>query len=204
MTVCLDLQHNSSSHLIYETDPRPRNADGSIKLDETANFNETWAEMEKVLESGKVRAIGVSNFSIKTLEELLKTAKVIPAVNQVELHPYLAQNDLLAYCKEKGILVTAYAPTGYASVREDTTIVSLAAKYGVSPTQIVLSWHVARGTIVIPKSANIERQKENLQLITLEAEDLRQIDALDRNERLCNKPDEAGKVWGWTLERLGW
>ncbi|EGN94913.1 hypothetical protein SERLA73DRAFT_155598 [Serpula lacrymans var. lacrymans S7.3] len=187
-----------------EKEPRPRDPDGQLLLDDTGNFNETWAEMEKVLASGKVKAIGVSNFSIKTLEQLLTTASILPAANQVEMHPYLAQNDLLAFCRERGILVTAYAPTGYTVVREDTTIAEIAVKYGATPTQIILSWHVGRGTVVIPKSENIERQKENLGILVLQPEDTQRIDDLDRNQRVCNKPDEVGKVWGWTMDRLGW
>ncbi|KAH7919561.1 reductase AKOR2 [Leucogyrophana mollusca] len=200
----LYLMHWPHSVAFDENEPRPRNPDGQLKLDETGNFNETWAQMEKVLASGKVKAIGLSNFSIQNIEKLLSTAKVMPAMLQVELHPYLAQNDLLAYCKEKGILVTAYAPTGYATVRDDPTVGEIARKYGATPTQIILSWHVGRGTVVVPKSANVDRQKENFGLLTLKEEDVKTIDSLDRNQRMCNKPDEFGNVWGWSMERLGW
>ncbi|KAG1744634.1 NADP-dependent oxidoreductase domain-containing protein [Suillus paluster] len=191
--------------VVYENDhPAPLNADGSLMLDETCDFNDTWKEMEKVLASGKVRSIGVSNFSIKTLEQLLKTAKVMPAVLQIELHPYLAQNELLQWCKENGIAVVAYAATGYAVVREDPTVVALAKKYNVTPTQIVLSWHIRRGTGLVTKSENASRQEENLKVIKLHEGDARRIDALDKNRRLCIKPDKQGKVFGWTFDRLGW
>ncbi|KIJ59956.1 hypothetical protein HYDPIDRAFT_117859 [Hydnomerulius pinastri MD-312] len=185
---------------------RPADAEDphSIRALEHPTLNETWADMERVLESGKVKAIGVSNFSIKTLEELLKTAKVVPAVNQVELHPYLAQPKLLAYCKSKGIVVTAYTPTGYATVRSDPTITTLANNLGVTPTQLVLAWHIARGCIVTPKSEDEGRQKENLELPHLDESTIRAIDALDRNERLCNYPNELGMVYGWTMEQFGW
>ncbi|KAI0773400.1 NADP-dependent oxidoreductase domain-containing protein [Irpex lacteus] len=126
-------------------------------------FTETWAAMEDIyLNSKRVRAIGISNFSVKNLEILLKNAKVVPAVNQVELHPYLIQEDLLRYCKEKGIVLTAYTPTGYATVRSDSLIVELASKYKVTPTQIILAWHLARGVVVVPASRNTEHQKENV------------------------------------------
>ncbi|KAH7929870.1 Aldo/keto reductase [Leucogyrophana mollusca] len=184
---------------------RPQNAeDHNVQALESPTLNDTWADMEKVLASGKVKAIGVSNFSIKTLEQLFKTAKVVPAVNQVELHPYLAQSDLLSYCKEKGILVTAYTPTGYAKVRSDPDIGKLAAKYGVTPAQIILAWHLSRGCAVTPKSENEGRQKENINLPTLSDEDIEVVTSLDRNERLCNFPNEAGKVYGWTMEQFGW
>lgn len=160
--------------------------------------------MEKVLASGKVKAIGLSNFSIKTMEELFKTAKVMPAMLQVEMHPYLAQNELLAYCKEKGITVTAYAPTGYATVREDPTVGEIARHYGATPTQVILSWHVGRGVVVVPKSADAGRQKENCQILNLSEADVQIINGLERNQRICNKPDEFGNVSGWSMERLGW
>lgn len=200
----LYLVHWPHSVAYDENEPRPRNPDGQIKLDETGNFNDTWAEMEKVLASGKVKAIGLSNFSIKTMEELFKTAKVMPAMLQVEMHPYLAQNELLAYCKEKGITVTAYAPTGYAIVREDPTVGEIATHYGATPTQVILSWHVGRGVVVIPKSADAGRQKENCQILNLSEVDVQIINGLERNQRVCNKPDEFGNVSGWSMERLGW
>nr|AAS46751.1 reductase AKOR2 [Pleurotus djamor] len=187
-----------------ETTDFPRNPDGSIKVVNSPTLNDVWADVETLLDTGKVKAIGVSNYSIKTLEELLKTAKVVPAVNQVELHPFLAQSKLLAYCKEKGIAVTAYTPTGYQTVLTDPTIVELAGKYGVSPAQIVLAWHLSRGVAAAPKSANESRQKENLNLPFLQPEDVAKISALDRGQRIANKADERGQVWGLTLEELGW
>ncbi|KAI0074309.1 Aldo/keto reductase [Panus rudis PR-1116 ss-1] len=187
-----------------ENNELPRNAQGDLDVVEKPDFNETWAEMEKIYASGKAKAIGVSNFSIKTLEKLFQTAKVVPAVNQVELHPYLAQPELKKYCDEKGIVLTAYTPTGYSNVLSDPTITSLAQKYNATPAQIVLSWHVARGVVAVPKSSNPEHQKHNLELVKLSDEDVAKITALDRNERLCNKPNERGIVWGWTMEQLGW
>ncbi|KAJ7132356.1 NADP-dependent oxidoreductase domain-containing protein [Mycena epipterygia] len=188
----------------YDT---PSTFEGILKgltVVDTPTFNETWAEMEKIYSSGRARAIGVSNFSIKTLEQLFKTAKIVPAVNQVEMNPYLAQTELLDYCRKKGIVVTAYSPTGYEKVRSDPTIGALASKYGVTPTQIVLSWHVARGVSAVPKSANPERQKENLALPTLSAEDVAKVTALDRNERTMNVIGANGKLHGWTAEQYGW
>ncbi|KAJ7724927.1 reductase AKOR2 [Mycena maculata] len=182
-----------------ETDP-----DGTPKPVPT--IGETWAQMEQCLRQSKCEAIGVSNFSIKTLEELLKTARVKPALNQVEMHPYLAQNDLLAFCKEHDIAVVAYTPSGTDIVRNDPVIVELATKYNATPTQVILAWHLTRNVVVIPKSTNEERQKENYidNLPTLEDEDVKKIDALDRGQRICNKPDENGLVWGMSATDLGW
>ncbi|KZO97312.1 Aldo/keto reductase [Calocera viscosa TUFC12733] len=171
---------------------------------ERPTFSEVWAEMEKLVETGKVKNIGVSNFSVKNLEILLKTAKIVPAVNQVELHPVLAQNDLLAYCKEKGIILTAYSPTGYAEVRENPEVKKIAKKHGVSSPPVTLAWHVQRGTSAVPKSANAERQKENLNLPKLDEEDMKILNSLDQGKRLCDYPGDDGTILGWTLEQLGW
>ncbi|KAK7031640.1 Aldo/keto reductase [Favolaschia claudopus] len=181
-----------------------------MKVVETPTFNETWAELEKLYAGGKARAIGVSNFSIKTLEQLLKTAKIVPAVNQVELelfarmHPYLAQTELVEYCRERGIVVTAYSSSGRETVRSDTTIVKLAQKYNATPTQIVLAWHVARGVVAIPKSADDKRQKENMALPALSAEDVALVTGLDRNERVVNNMGPDGKLYGWNADQYGW
>ncbi|KAF9487944.1 reductase AKOR2 [Pleurotus eryngii] len=202
--VDLYLVHWPQRVVLEEGNDFPKHPDGSIKTVESPSFNEVWADVEKLLDTGKVRAIGVSNFSVKTLETLLGTAKVVPAVNQVELHPYLAQPDLVEYCKNKGILITAYTPTGYQNVLTDPTITELAGKYGVSPAQIVLAWHVARGGSACPKSSNVERQKQNINLPTLDAPDVARITALDKGQRLSNKADENGRVWGVSIEELGW
>ncbi|KAJ3560729.1 hypothetical protein NP233_g10646 [Leucocoprinus birnbaumii] len=181
----------------------PRNPDGSIRNTEAVSFLDSWKEMENLLTTGKVKSIGVSNFSIKTLEELWKVAKIVPAVNQVELHPYLNQAELTAYCEGKGIKVMAFAPGGGDPVRQDPIINDLARKYGVTANQIIHSWHVARNTLLIPKSTSAERQVENITLPILEIEDVQTITKLDRNERVACKADQFGQVLGWSYERLG-
>ncbi|KAJ7843604.1 NADP-dependent oxidoreductase domain-containing protein [Mycena olivaceomarginata] len=166
-----------------------------LKTVEKPSLNDNWAELEKIYATGKAKAIGVSNFSIKTLEQLFKTAKIVPAVNQIELNPYLAQTELVEYCKSKGIVVVAYSPTGHATVRGDPLIIELAAKYKVSPAQIILAWHVARGVVAVPKSQDPVRQKEN---------DVAKVTGLDRGERIVNKLGPDGTLYGWTKEQLGW
>ncbi len=89
-------------------------------------------------------------------------------------------------------------------MRNDPTIVALATKYGVTSAQIILAWHLARGVIAVPKSANPAHQKENINLPTLSPEDFQQVAALDRGQRICNKANDRGIVWGWTYEQLGW
>ncbi|KAG6827918.1 hypothetical protein H0H92_009960 [Tricholoma furcatifolium] len=145
-----------------------KNPDGSTRIREDVNFHQAWAEMEKLVNAGKIKAIGVSNFSIKTM------------------HPYLVQEDLREYCAQKGIILTAYSPSGWERLRNDPVIVELAGKYGVTPNQITLAWHLARDTVLIPKSENAERQKENITLPALSPEDVVKINKLDKGERLCN------------------
>ncbi|KAF9527374.1 NADP-dependent oxidoreductase domain-containing protein [Crepidotus variabilis] len=182
-----------------------KNPNGSNKTLDTPNFVEAWVEVEKILASGKTKSIGVSNFSVKTLEVLLKTAKVVPAINQIELHPYLAQNDLRDYCNRKGIVLTAYTPSGYDKVRNDPLINELANKYNATANQITLAWHLSRNTVIVPKSSDNGRQKENINLPEVSEEDLAKIWHLDRGERQCNKANPTHHtVWGWTYEQLGW
>lgn len=99
---------------------------------------------------------------VQSLKKLLETAKIVPVVNQIEMHPHQAQPELLEFCKQHNITLTAYSPTGYAQVATDPTVAQLAEKYKVSPAQISLAWHVARGTSAVPKSSNEGRQKANL------------------------------------------
>ncbi|KAJ7027950.1 NADP-dependent oxidoreductase domain-containing protein [Mycena alexandri] len=171
----------------------------------TPTFNDTWAEFERLHASGRARAIGVSNFSIKTCVVVLSSPKIVPAVNQVELHPYLVQTELVEYCRKKGIVVAAYTPTGRDTVRNDPVIVALAAKYKATTTQLILAWHLARGVVALPGSTNAERQKQNLELPTLSTEDVDSITALDRGERtVMGRLGTDGKLAGWTAEQLGW
>ncbi|EKM48873.1 uncharacterized protein PHACADRAFT_202295 [Phanerochaete carnosa HHB-10118-sp] len=146
--------------------PVTHTADGSRArpFEEHPNFVDVWAEMEKLLDTGKVRAIGVSNFSIKNLEILLKHAKVAPANNQVEIHPYLPQHALQKYCDEKGILLSAYSPLGQGNPMffSDPDFARIAESHDATPAQISISWLVQRGTPPIVKSANVERMKKNI------------------------------------------
>ncbi|KAJ7353339.1 reductase AKOR2 [Mycena albidolilacea] len=190
---------------VYEgEDPDPLHPEGTPKVVDHPTIGETWKGMEEALRRSKCEAIGVSNFSIKTLEEVMKNTRLKPAMNQVEMHPYLQQNELLEFCKSHDIAVVAYNPSGTDLVRNDPVIVELAAKYSVTPTQIILAWHLSRNVVVIPKSTDEERQKENHNLPTLEEEDLKKINALDRGQRICNKGDENGLVYGMSYEQLGW
>lgn len=149
-----------------------------------------WAELEKAHAAGQVKAIGVSNFTVKKLKELLAVATVKPANNQVELHPFLPQKQLLQFCAEQGITVTAYSPLGSpdrpgASAAApaplaDATVKAIAEAKGVTPAQVLLRWGVQRGTAVIPKSVTPARIAANADLYSFEltAEEMAALDKL--------------------------
>ena len=155
--------------------------------------NSTWKEMEKIYESGKAKAIGLSNHLIHHMEEVLKDATVIPAVNQMELHPYLSQKDVVDYCKSHDIVPEAWSPLGSSKVPllEDEVLIWIAGKYGKSPAQVVLRWNIQKGVVVIPKSSSKERQAENFDIFDFELtqEEIKQIDDLDKNHRTGAHPD---------------
>ena len=123
----------------------------------------TRADWELSLYVGKVKAIGVSNWSIPYLEDLSKTWKVVPAINQVELHPYNPQHDLKKYCDDKGIILEAYCPLGStgAPLLKDEQLIQVAEKYGVSPATVCISYQVNRGVVVLPKSVTAERKSHS-------------------------------------------
>jgi glycerol 2-dehydrogenase (NADP+) len=121
----------------------PKKPDGSRDLDTTWTYTQTWKQMEAVLATGKTKAIGVANFSVPYLEELMKEATITPAANQIENHPYLPQQEIVDYCKEKGILITAYSPLGSTGspLFEEKEIQEVAKKHDVSPGAVLLSYH---------------------------------------------------------------
>jgi len=204
--VDLYLMHWPQSFADRDDDPAPLTPDGEYDVVDHPDISETWKQMEQLFLDKKAKAIGVSNFSIKTLQQLLENAKICPAVNQVEIHPYLTEEPLLAFCAERNIHLTAYSPTGYSNVRTDPAVVSIAKKHEASPAQVVLAWHLARGISACPQSSNQEHQVENIKLPHLSKEEVIMLSALNRNQRLCRHPDPkgSGKVYGWTYDQLGW
>jgi 2,5-diketo-D-gluconate reductase A len=155
-------------------------------------YVDTWRALEKLYADGRVRAIGVSNFQVSHLRRLLDETDVVPALNQVELHPYLAQAELRAFHAEHGIATEAWSPLakGGALLR-DPVITGLAAKYGRTPAQVVLRWHIQQGNVVIPKSVHADRIAENFDVFGFEvaADDLAAINDLDRDGRTGPHPD---------------
>ncbi|WP_427008273.1 aldo/keto reductase [Pseudarthrobacter sp. H2] len=156
-------------------------------------FIQAWTAMEKLYADGQTRAIGVSNFLADHLDMLLPTADVVPAVNQFESHPTFAQQELAAKSRSLGIAVEAYSPLGQGADLGAAPVASLAARYGATPAQIVLAWHLAQGTIVIPKSADSARMRENLGAVAfpLTPADVAEIAALESGARVGADPAVA-------------
>ena len=169
---------------------------------------EAYRALETLLADGKVRAIGVSNFMVDHLEKLLDRATVVPAVNQIEVHPYFAQPEVQAFAAEHGILTQAWSPIGgitfyrdgeHTSTLEDPVIVEIAEEHGKTPAQVMLRWGLQHGRSVIPKSTKPERIAENFDVFDFElaTDELAAIDGLDTGRRGGPEPDEI------TLEAFG-
>jgi 2,5-diketo-D-gluconate reductase A len=155
------------------------------------DFVSTWRTMEEFYRDGRARSIGVSNFQPHHLRRLREETETVPAVNQIEVHPYLTQPEVREFCAEQDIAVEAWSPIAQGKVLDDQTITSLADKYGKSPAQVVLRWHIERGDIVFPKSVTPQRILENIDIFDfeLDGEDVEAISALNRNERTGPDPD---------------
>ncbi len=154
-------------------------------------IRDTWRALEKVYAQGKARAIGVSNFLVHHLQELIQGSTVKPAVNQVEFHPFLVQKELLAYETGQGIRPEAWAPLTRTQGFGNPVIAALADKYGRSPAQIILRWDLQMGVVTIPKSVHRERIEQNSRLFdfALEPADMEKLTALDTGSRIGPNPD---------------
>jgi 2,5-diketo-D-gluconate reductase A len=155
------------------------------------DYVETWKALEEIYESGRAKSIGVSNFNAHHLRKLHGETEVVPAVNQIEVHPYLAQDELRAFNAQHQIATEAWSPIAQGKVLDDPTILRVAERYGKTASQVTLRWHVQRGDIVFPKSVTRSRVEENFDIFDFELseDDLREITALDRNERTGPDPD---------------
>lgn len=158
-------------------------------------YVETWKGFEKLAADGRARTIGVSNFQIPHLERLAAETGTVPAVNQIELHPHLPQEELRAYHREHGIATQAWSPIGQGGdLLRDERLVGLAEKYGKTPAQLVLRWHVELGNIVFPKSVTPARIRENIEVFDVELApaDMATIGELDTGARMGPNPDDFG------------
>ncbi|KAJ8277883.1 hypothetical protein GJAV_G00081240 [Gymnothorax javanicus] len=174
--------------------PFPRTEDGTLLYD-YIDYKLTWAAMECLVSKGLVKAIGLSNFNSRQIDDVLSIAKIKPCVLQVECHPYFAQVELLEHCRQRGLVMTAYSPLGSPDrawkhpdepvLLDEPVIAALAQKYGRSPAQIILRWLTQRGVVTIPKSVSESRIKENIQVFdfTLEEEEVKNVSGLNRGWR---------------------
>ncbi|WP_373893506.1 aldo/keto reductase [Virgibacillus natechei] len=154
-------------------------------------YKETWKAMEKLYEDGKVRAIGVSNFHVQHLEDLLADCKVKPVINQVEYHPHLTQTELHEFCRKENIQLEAWSPLKRGRMFDEPTIVEIAEKYGKSPAQVILRWDLQNHVVTIPKSVTEHRIIENADVFdfSLTDEEVERISGLNKNERTGTNPD---------------
>ena len=152
--------------------------------------NESWRAMEKLLKDGKCRAIGVSNYTINHLSEMLASSNTIPAVNQVEFHPFLYQQKLLEYCRGHGIQLEAYSPLTRGERLNHPKVVEIAREHGRTPAQILIRWAVQHSVVAIPKSVRNERILENSRVFdfTLSLSEMKALDSLNEDFRTCWDP----------------
>ena len=160
------------------------------------DFVSTWKTLEEFYREGRARSVGVSNFQPQHLRRLHGETDIIPAVNQIEAHPYLTQDDVRAFCAQHQIAVEAWSPLGKGSVLDDPVVGRIAERTGKTPAQVVLRWHIQRGDIVFPKSVTPDRIRENIDIFDFELSgaDVNDITLLNKNERTGPDPDKfAGK-----------
>lgn len=153
---------------------------------------ETWKAMEELYEAGKIRAIGISNFRPHHMDALLKTARIIPMVNQICIHPGYLLDETIIYCQEKGILLEAYSPLGTGKIFESAEIVPIAQKYGKSVAQVCLRWSIQKGFLPLPKSVTTSRIRENIDLFDFDLT-TEEMEVLSNMQNICGDhghPDE--------------
>jgi alcohol dehydrogenase (NADP+) len=193
----------------------PQDSSDFLSLKEVP-VSDTWEALEACVDAGLTHHLGVSNFNIPKIKNLLDTARIKPTMNQVEMHPFLQQKDLVAFCHENNIQLTAYSPLGSGdrperlkkeddpSLSENDTIAEIAEKHGCSWAQVLLAWAINRDTIVIPKSVNPDRIKQNFEAaaIKLDSDDMARIGEMDLRFRFINGETWAYPGTDYTLEGL--
>ena len=175
-----------------EQDPRDQN--GNVLYDHDVTLFDTWKAMEGLVDHGKCRAIGLSDVGLSKLKPIYESARVKPAVVQVEAHPYLPETELLEFCKEKGIVLLAFAPLGHGmrpGPLEDPVILAIAARVGKTAGQVLLAWAVQRGTALLTTPRNAARARENFDISALPEDALDEINRIQTRQRL-NKVVETG------------
>jgi alcohol dehydrogenase (NADP+) len=165
----------------------PRDQDGNVIYDRGVTLLDTWRALEGLVDGGKCRAIGLSDVTLDTLKAIYEAARIKPAVVQVESHPYLPETELLEFCKEKGIVLLAFAPLGHGirpGLLEDPVISAIADRVGKTPAQVLLAWAVQRGTAVLTTPRSAERARENFDIAALPADAQDEINRIQTRQRL--------------------
>ncbi len=168
-------------------DQDPRDQNGKVIYDNGVTLLDTWRAMESLVDSGKCRAIGLSDVSLNELIPIYESARIKPAVVQVESHPYLPELELLKFCKERGIVLLAFAPLGHGmhpGLLEDPVITAIGTRVGKSPAQVLLAWAVQRGTAVLTTPKTAARAKENFDISTLPEDAFAEINRIQTRQRL--------------------
>jgi diketogulonate reductase-like aldo/keto reductase len=168
-----------------EQDPRDQN--GNVLYDHDVTLLDTWKAMESLVDHGKCRAIGLSDISLNELKPIYESARIKPAVVQVEAHPYLPETELLEFCKEKGVVFLAFAPLGHGMTPgplEDPVILAIAARVGKTPAQVLLAWAVQRGTSLLTTPRTVARARENFDISPLPEGALDEINRIQTRQRL--------------------
>jgi 2,5-diketo-D-gluconate reductase A len=157
------------------------------------NYVEAWKALEKIRESGRAKSIGVSNFTVEHLTRLLGETEVVPAVNQIELHPEFQQREITAFGREHGIATEAWSPLAQGALLKEPNVQQIADAHGKSLAQVILRWHIQQGNIIFPKSNNRERIEENFNIFDFELSDDEQasITALEKDGRVGGHPNEV-------------
>lgn len=160
------------------------------------DYTETWDAMVEIYHAGKARAIGVSNFNPHHLERVIDASGVVPAANQIEVHPYLANDKVRQFNADLGIVTEAWSPIARGRAAADPVAVQIADRLERTPVQVILRWHLQRGDVVIPKSVHEDRMRANFDVFDFELSpaDMALIDGLNRNERTGAEPDEMNDV----------
>ena len=159
----------------------PRDANGNVIYDKGVSLLDTWRAMEALVDGGKCKAIGLSDISVERVREIFESARIKPAVVQVESHPYLPQTEILEFCNSNGLVMEAFAPLGHGikpGVLQDPTIIEVAQRVNKTPAQVLLAWAVQRGTAVLTTPKTPDRARENFDISTLPADAMEQINAI--------------------------
>jgi alcohol dehydrogenase (NADP+) len=168
-----------------EQDPRDQN--GNVLYDQEVTLLDTWSAMESLVDNGKCRAIGLSDISLNALLPIYESSRIKPAVVQVESHPHLPETELLEFCKEKGIVLLAFAPLGHGmkpGLLEDPVITAIAARVGKTPAQVLLAWAVQRGTALLTTPKSAARARENFDISALPKDAFDEINSIRTRQRL--------------------